>query len=211
MKNSGLFITFEGIDGCGKTTQISLLKQWLESENIIPLMTREPGGCDTAEQIRELVLSPETNVGSSGELLLYLAARAEHVRQTIKPALERKEFVVSDRFYDATFAYQGYGRGLDLNTMELVNKVATSGLVPDKTFLLDIDVLEGRKRVVSGREALDRLEQNSLDFFERVRQGYLNLAESEPERFVVLDGSGTIENIHEQICEELRSVLLNMQ
>ncbi len=211
MKNSGLFITFEGIDGCGKTTQISLLKQWLESENIIPLMTREPGGCDTAEQIRELVLSPETNVGSSGELLLYLAARAEHVRQTIRPALERKEFVVSDRFYDATFAYQGYGRGLDLNTMELVNKGATNGLVPDKTFLLDIDVLEGRKRVVSGRDALDRLEQNSLDFFERVRQGYLNLAESEPERFVVLDGSGTIESIHEQICEELRSVLLNMQ
>lgn len=201
------FISFEGIDGCGKSTQINLLKQWFETRGIATVLTREPGGCDTAEQIRELVLSPETNVGSTGELLLYLAARAEHVRQVITLALENGSCVITDRFFDSTFAYQGYGRGLDLEEMQLVNRVATGGVSPDITFLLDIDVAEGRRRVIDGRESLDRLEQSSLDFFERVRQGYLSLAKEDADRFVVIDATESIESIHEKICETITPLL----
>lgn len=201
------FISFEGIDGCGKSTQINLLKQWFESKGINTVLTREPGGCETAEQIRELVLSPETNVGSTGELLLYLAARAEHVRQVITPALENGSCVITDRFFDSTFAYQGYGRELNLKEMQLVNRVATGGIKPNITFLLDIDVTEGRRRVIDGRDKLDRLEQSSIEFFERVRRGYLSLAKEDTKRFVVIDATDSIEDIHEKICKTLAPLL----
>ncbi len=202
------FITFEGIDGCGKSTQIALLKEWILENGKEAVLTREPGGCETAEQIRELVLSPKTDVGDIGELLLYLAARAEHVRQVIAPAIESDKWVISDRFIDSTFAYQGFGRGLDQEQMNLVNNVATGGLVPDVTFLLDIEVEVGRARVMAGRTELDRLEQNSLDFFERVRQGYLTRAKEEPQRFVVLDATKSIEEIHKSICDYLLGLYL---
>ncbi len=208
MVSSAPFITFEGIDGCGKSTQIALLTEWLQSQDIKCRLTREPGGCETAEQIRELVLSPKTNVGDIGELLLYLSARAEHVRQVINPSREKGEWVVCDRFTDSTFAYQGFGRGLDQKKMKLVNDVATDGLTPDVTFLLDIDVKIGKARVVANTAELDRLEQNSLDFFERVRQGFLTRAKEEPTRFIVIDATQPISEIHKQICSFIDSRFL---
>ncbi len=207
MATSTPFISFEGIDGCGKSTQIELLKTWLQESGISALYTREPGGCATAEEIRQLVLSPKTDVGSKGELLLYLAARAEHVRQVITPALEREEWVVSDRFADSTFAYQGYGRELDLEEMKMVNHVATKGVQPTITFLLDIDVAIGRERITTGRTELDRLEMSSQQFFERTRQGYLELAKNEPNRILVLDATDSIESIHKQIRDHLHVFL----
>ncbi len=201
------FISFEGIDGCGKSTQIELLKSWLKESGITALCTREPGGCTTAEEIRQLVLSPKTDVGSEGELLLYLAARAEHVRQVITPAINRGEWVISDRFADSTFAYQGYGRELDLEEMQMVNSVATRGVQPTITFLLDIDVSVGRERIISGRTELDRLEQSSKDFFERTRQGYLELAKEDSKRIIVLDATESIESIHTKIKDHLHIFL----
>jgi len=201
------FISFEGIDGCGKSTQIELLKAWLKECDISAIYTREPGGCTTAEEIRQLVLSPKTDVGSEGELLLYLAARAEHVRQIIAPALKRGEWVISDRFADSTFAYQGYGRELNLEEMKMVNHVATKGVQPTITFLLDIDVTIGRERITTGRTELDRLEMSSQQFFERTRQGYLELAKHEPNRIVILDATASIESIHNQIREHLHVFL----
>jgi len=201
------FISFEGIDGCGKSTQIELLKAWLKECDISAIYTREPGGCTTAEEIRQLVLSPKTDVGSEGELLLYLAARAEHVRQIIAPALKRGEWVISDRFADSTFAYQGYGRELNLEEMKMVNHVATKGVQPTITFLLDIDVTIRRERITTGRTELDRLEMSSQQFFERTRQGYLELAKHEPNRIVILDATASIESIHNQIREHLHVFL----
>ncbi len=201
------FISFEGIDGCGKSTQIELLKKWLEESGVTALCTREPGGCATSEEIRQLVLSPKTDVGSEGELLLYLAARAEHVRQVITPAVNRGEWVISDRFADSTFAYQGYGRELDLEEMQMINRVATKGVQPTITFLLDIDVAVGRERIISGRTELDRLEQSSKEFFERTRQGYLTLAKEDSKRIIVLDATDSIDSIHAQIKEHLHIFL----
>lgn len=207
MSNVVPFISFEGTDGGGKSTQITLLKEWLQARDISPVMTREPGGCTTAEKIRELVLSPESDLGERGELLLYLAARAENVRQIIRPALEEDKWVITDRFCDSTFAYQGFGRGIDIEELFEVNRAATDGLMPTITFLLDIDVKIGKERVMKNRNELDRLEQSSLEFFENVRRGYLKLADREPERFVVLDATKTIEEVHAEIVAKIEPLL----
>ena len=204
----GIFISFEGIDGCGKTTQIELLTVYLLKNNKEVVLTREPGGCEIAESIREMILSTESKLGDRGELMLYLAARAEHVDQIIEPALRSDKWVISDRFSDATFAYQGYGRGLDSSMITTLNNVATNGLIPDITILLDIDVDEAYgRRDLRGKP--DRLEQSGRDFFERTREGYLALAKAEPTRFIVVDASQSISNVTQTIFSALKEKLQN--
>ncbi|RMG60515.1 MAG: dTMP kinase [Deltaproteobacteria bacterium] len=186
---SALFITFEGIEGSGKTTQIRRLREHFEALGKPVLATREPGGTPLADRVRELILANRTEkVSPRAELFLYLASRAQHVHSVIKPALRQGITVICDRFTDATLAYQGYGRGLDLAFLEGLNRYATEGIVPDLTFLLDVPAREGLERVRKSRGTLDRLESESLEFHEKVRRGYLELAAREQERIVVLDG-----------------------
>ena len=199
-----MFITFEGIDGAGKSTQISLLTSFLQENGIEYVLTREPGGCEISEQIRDLILSTKSNLGGVGELFLYFAARAEHIRQVIKPALEAGKWVICDRFADSTFAYQGAGRGLDVAKMKEINNFAADGISPDLTILLDISVETSLERRIARGKSADRLEQNSIDFFEKVRNSFLNLAKSEPKRFLVIDGNLSEFAIFEKIVARVK-------
>lgn len=191
---TGFFITFEGGEGSGKTTQLKALLAYLRSRGMDAVPTRDPGGTTIGNQVRELLLDGE-NVRMSplAELLLYEASRVQLVREVVRPALTAGRTVLCDRFTDSTVAYQGYGRGLDLDLVERLNAVATDGLRPDLTFLLDLDPTVGLARV-SGRLAQpcqrrDRLEEEVLEFHQRVRAGYRTLAAREPERVVVLDAA----------------------
>lgn len=196
---SGLFVTFEGGEGSGKSTQTQLLKERLEKEGCTVVALREPGGTPLGEAVRRLLLHREAELTAEAELLLFLAARAELVR-VIRPALDRGEIVVCDRFSDSTLAYQGYGRGLDVDEVRRLNAWATGGLVPDLTVLLDLPVDVGRKR----KHAEDDAFQRERDpFHERVRQGYLTLAKSEPERWLVLDASLGVDTLAERIRQRL--------
>ena len=194
----GIFITFEGVEGCGKTTQLRLLKERLEAagEKVTP--TREPGGCPIADKMRAILLDAENSaITPLAELLLYAAARAQHVREVIVPALEQGHTVLCDRFTDATVAYQGHGRGLDLATIEELNRLATGGVRPELTLLIDCPVQVGLSRALARIEAgsgarEERFELESVRFHERVRAGYLSLAAAFPERFLVIDGSGDV-------------------
>jgi len=199
-----MFITFEGIDGAGKSTQISLLTSFLQENGIEYVLTREPGGCEISEQIRDLILSTKSNLGGVGELFLYFAARAEHIRQVIKPALEAGKWVICDRFADSTFAYQGAGRGLDVAKMKEINDFAADGISPDLTILLDISVETSLERRIARGKSADRLEQNSIDFFEKVRNSFLKIAESEPKRFLVIDGNLSEFAIFEKIVARVK-------
>lgn len=189
----GIFITLEGIDGTGKTTQARLLAERLEEEGESALLTREPGGTLIAEKIRELLLTDYgERMSAVTELLLYAAARAQHVSELIRPALRRGEVVICERFSDSTIAYQGYGAGLDPEVIRKADELATGGLRPDLTFLLDLSAEEGGARIVerNGRAGLDRMEGKGLFFQERVRRGYLKLAEAARERITVIDCAG---------------------
>jgi dTMP kinase len=194
----GFFITFEGVEGCGKTTQLRLLKERLEAAGEKVTSTREPGGCPIADKIRAILLDAENSaITPLSELLLYAAARAQHVQEVIVPALERGEIVLCDRFTDATIAYQGHGRGLDLATIAQLNSLATGGVEPKLTLLIDCPVQVGLSRALARIEATsgareERFELESVRFHERVRDGYLKLAAASPERFVVIDGSGDV-------------------
>ena len=192
----GLFITFEGIDGCGKTTQIKLLKEYFESKGKTVLLTREPGAKGLGVKLREILLNYDGEVSPNCESFLFLADRAQHIDTIIKPAVERGEIVLCDRHTDSTVAYQGYGRGVDLDRINMLNDIATSGMKPDLTFVFDIDIETSMSRV--GKEQ-DRMESAGIEFFKRVRQGYLEIANAEPKRVKLLDGTDTIENIHNQI------------
>lgn len=194
----GLLITFEGLDGCGKTTQISELIKNLVKNDIPHQLFREPGGTKIGENIREILLD-KTNMEMSevAELLLYSASRNQLSIQKIRPALQQKKIVICDRFYDSTTAYQGYARKLNLDFIQRLNLVAADNLIPDITFLLDI-TLEERNQRLSNKN-LDRLEQEADDFHRRVRHGFLRLAEKNNKRFFIIDGSQTIDLIKDQI------------
>lgn len=186
MSSRGWFLSFEGSEGVGKTTQIRHLTDWLKALGHDVVLTREPGGTEVAERIRELVLDTSLPaMGSDTELLLIYAARAEHVAKVIKPAIAQGKIVISDRFADASMAYQGYGRGIDLAHIEALDQWVLGGFKPDLTLLLDMPVELGMARA-RARSELDRFEREKMSFFERVRGGYLSIAEAEPGRVKVI-------------------------
>ena len=190
------FVTFEGIEGSGKTTQIRLLSEYLADKGIPHLVTREPGGTPLANEIRSLLLSPrEEPVFPETELLLYEAARAQHVRSVILPAMASGTAVLCDRFCDATTAYQGFSRGIDGARIEWLNAFASAGLVPGLTVLLDIPPEEGLARVSSRGFRLDRIEGESPGFHQSVREGYLRLCAQQPGRFARIDGRLPVDDI----------------
>ena len=194
----GLFITFEGADGCGKTTQIELLNKYLQENGRSTLLTREPGAKGLGVKLREILLNYDGEVSPQCESFLFLADRAQHIDCIIKPALKEGKIILCDRHTDSTVAYQGYGRGLDLERINMLNNIATSGLKPDLTILFDVDVETSMQRV--GKEK-DRMESSGVEFFNKVRQGYLEIAKQEPTRVKVINSSDTIENIHKQVVE----------
>lgn len=198
----GKFITFEGSEGCGKSTQIGRFVQLLQSRGLNVLQTREPGGTAVGEKIRNLLQHDEDAEGLSeeSELLLFAASRAQLVREVIVPALDEGTWVVADRFLDSTTVYQGFARGLDIGAVQRINAFAVGATMPDMTILLDLDAATGHARAVtaSGGEG-DRMEAQPLEFFEKVRNGYLALAEAEHERFRLIDASGSIEDVAGQI------------
>jgi len=205
----GLFITFEGPEGSGKTTQIRRLADWLGEQGRNVLTTREPGGTRIGEAIREVLLSPaHTEMCAEAEILLFSAARAQIVRETLQPHLARGGVVLCDRFADSTLAYQGYGRLLDLDTLRQITLFATGGVVPALTICLDLPVVEGLRRKQGGDQAeWNRMERERLDFQERVRRGYLALAAAEPQRWFVLNALRAIEVIQAEIRQRVVALL----
>ena len=197
----GYFITFEGVEGCGKTTQIKLLSEFLSARGISTILTREPGGCPIADKIRAILLDAENRALSPlAELMLYAAARAQHVTEVISPALEAGKIVLCDRFCDATVAYQSFGRGIDRGVIDSLNIHACQGVSPDLTVLVDCDPRVGLERARRRIEATsgpreERFELEALAFHQRVRAGYQRLAADEPDRFLIIDGSDSIEKI----------------
>ncbi len=200
----GIFITFEGGDGAGKTTQINRLHGALEGAGISCLLTREPGGTEIAERIRDLVLLSDEPRTAITELLLIFAARAEHTREVISPALESGKWVLCDRYTDASYAYQGGGRGIPDETIAQVEAVATGGLKPDLTVLLDIGIDEGGHRINSREMDRDRFESEAIDFKRRVRDAYLRRHRAEPERIHLIDALASVESIGDRILELVR-------
>jgi dTMP kinase len=206
--NLSIFITFEGIEGCGKTTQIGHLTSFLIKYKRPFLLTREPGGTQIGEKIRQILLSSD-NAGMEpmAELFLYVADRIQHYRQVIAPALREGKAVLCDRFTDATTVYQGFGRGLDLVWIEEIHARALDNIKPDLTFLLDLPVEVGLrrawKRLENDKTQEDRFEKEALDFHQRIRNGYLTLARNEPGRIIVLDGMKDEEALHREIVSHL--------
>ncbi|NWF54285.1 MAG: dTMP kinase [Syntrophaceae bacterium] len=203
-----LFITFEGIEGCGKTTQINLLAAFLKKKECPFLLTREPGGTKIGEKIRQILLSSDhAGMEPMTELFLYVADRIQHYRQVIAPALRDGKTVICDRFADATTVYQGFGRGLDLAWIEGVHARALENIKPDLTFLLDLPVEVGLKRawkrLEKDKTEEDRFEKEALDFHRRIRDGYLTLARNEPGRIIVLDGMKEEGALHREIVSHL--------
>lgn len=195
-----MFITFEGLDFSGKSTQATILVERLRKTHSVVHFLREPGGTAISERIRDILLDKKNlEMTDAAELLLFSAARAQLVKEVIVPALQRGEVVVCDRYYDSTTAYQGYGRGIDRDTVRSINRLATGGTDPDMTFLVDIPVEEIEKRKHRAGLSLDRMESSGRDFYERVRNGYLETAENEAHRFVVLDGMRDVDEIARDI------------
>lgn len=199
----GIFFTFEGPEGAGKSTQARLLAAWLRAKGREVVLTREPGGTRLGQAIRGLLLHQD-HMCAEAEYLLYSADRAEHMQRVIQPALGLGQIVLCDRWLDSSLAYQGYGRGLDLGWLRAVAQGATQGIRPHKTFLFDLPPEVGLERF----EGRDRLEREPLEFHRRVRQGYLELAQAEPERFVVLDATQPLEALQAQLRAHLESLLL---
>ena len=205
----GLFITIEGADGSGKSTQIEKLKKYLESNNYDFVFTREPGGTIISEAIRDIILNKDyMEMSHTTEALLYAASRAQHVEQHIKPLLEQGKIVICDRFVDSSVVYQGYSRGLGIDNIENINKYATLGLEPAVTIWLDIDAEEGLNRKKDQRE-LDRLELQEFDFHKRVCEGYRELAERHPDRIKKIDASLSVEEIHNEVINTIEQIIEN--
>lgn len=199
---TGLFLTFEGIDGCGKTTHATALADMLAAWGHEVQLTREPGGTAAGKCLRELVLGGEVTISETAELLMFAADRAQHIEEVIRPATARGAIVISDRFADSTRAYQGSGQGIDTDRLETAIDLATGGLEPDLTVLIDVDVKTARARLDN---ELDRLEGLPVSFHERVRKGFLTLASGSPDRFCVIDGSGTVEITTASVAEAVVS------
>lgn len=203
-----LFITFEGPEGSGKSTQIRAVGDYLTQRAVPCVQTREPGGTRLSDLIRQLILSPEhTEMHATTEFLLFSAARAQHVQQFIRPHLQAGRMVLCDRYADSSLAYQGYGRGLDLRRLQQVTAFATGGLVPDLTFYLDLDVAEGLQRKQRGQAAFDRLDAQTLEFHERVRQGYRLLAAQAPDRWSVINAAPAPAVVTAELCQRLEAVI----
>ena len=207
-QSRGRFITFEGIEGVGKTTNIQLTKAWLEERGLKVHLTREPGGTPLAEALRQLLLQEwHEKIQPKTEMMMLFAGRCQHVHEVIEPALAHGEWVVSDRFVDATYAYQGYGRGLSLTTIAELEQSVLGGLAPDCTILLDADVETGQERVRARNNGLDRFEQEQAEFFQRIREGYLQRAKDEPDRIKVIDASKSLVDVKQQIVAVLEELL----
>lgn len=203
-EKTGIFITLEGPEGAGKTTQLKLLSKYLQDEGIEHVITRDPGGTSLGKPIRRILLNAESVVSPVAELLLYEADRAQNVAEIIVPALEAGKLVFCDRYTDSTIAYQGYGRGIDRELIEKLNEVATQGLKPCRTILFDIESSAGLARLhPSGH---DRLEREALEFHQKVRNGYLELCKESPERFRKLDAASAMH----QVQEELRRFVMEV-
>ncbi|MCS6886490.1 MAG: dTMP kinase [Acidobacteriota bacterium] len=195
----GLLFSFEGIDGAGKSTQAALLSNWMKSRGIKHILTHEPGGTRLGKMVRSLLLSSDIALEANAELLLLAADRSQHVQEVIIPALTSGKVVITDRYADATTAYQGYGRRIPMSFIEVIHQIATAGVWPSKTFYLEIDVLTARSRKCQASGSFDRLESEDISFYERVRQGYWELAQKWPDRFVVIDALRTPQEVHEQV------------
>jgi dTMP kinase len=202
-----MFITFEGPEGSGKTTQVRKLGDWWRGQGRNVVVTKEPGGTPLADRIRAILLHPESTMDALTELLLYAASRRQHVVEVIKPSLERGAIVLCDRFTDATLAYQGFGRLLDLDKLRMLNDWVTDSLHPDRTLLFDIDEKVGLARARSRNQASandeGRFEAEDLRFHRRVREGYLALARQEPHRYVIIDAHGSVDDVFERVLEVL--------
>ena len=196
----GLFITFEGADGCGKTTQMNLLAEYLKKQGREVVLTREPGGKGLGEKIREILLNYDGEVSDRCESFLFLADRAQNIDTIVNPAVDAGKIVLCDRHTDSSVAYQGYGRGLNIERINMLNNLATNGKKPDITFVFDIDTETSMKRV--GKEK-DRMESAGFEFHTKVRNGYLEIAKKEPERIKVIDASKSIEEIHQEVLSYL--------
>jgi dTMP kinase len=206
----GLFVTFEGGEGSGKSTQVGLLAEWLARRGVEVVTSRDPGGTPVAEAIRELLLDPvSAPMAATTELLLYVAARAQLVREVIEPAVESGKVVLLDRYDDSTFAYQGAGRGIGADDVRRVNELATRGLKPDLTVLIDLGAEEGRRRrrADSARPAEDRMEGEEPRFHERVRDAFRRRAAAEPERFLVVDGRQSATTIQAEVRRRVQALL----
>jgi dTMP kinase len=202
-----MLITFEGIEGCGKSTQIELLYTYLMQKGRAVIKTREPGGTPFGEALRKVSLTKDMTVFPLAELLAIMAIRAQHVEEVIMPALEKRQIVLCDRFVDATYAYQGYGRGIDLGIIETLNRLVTKGVRPNLTILLDCTATVGLKRKTGRHRSLDRFEKETLSFHRKIRNAYAKLAKEDPERFFVVDANGDVEVIHRIIREKVDSFL----
>ena len=214
VRRMGCFITFEGIEGCGKTTQIRMAGEFLEAEGVPAVVTEEPGGTALGRELRRLLLNhSDLDFCEESELFLFLADRAQHVRELILPALAKNAWVLCDRFSDATLAYQGFGRGLDRDIVRRLTDFASGSLKPIRTFLFDLPVEEGLARAmdrvsrIADAPAEDRFEREKLEFHRRVREGYLFLAREEPGRFIVIDGRKDIAAVHREVSSHLMKLI----
>jgi dTMP kinase len=204
---AGLFLTFEGGDGSGKSTQSALLEKWLIEQGRTVVSTREPGGTEVGDEIREIVLHRRGHIVPRAEALLYAADRAHHVATVVRPALERGDIVLQDRYLDSSVAYQGVGRELAADEIRKLSLWAAEGLLPDITVLLDLDVRIGRDRLDESRTRYDRLESEAAEFHTRVREAYLALAAAEPERFLVLDATLPVDELAASIRARVSAAL----
>ncbi len=216
MGRRGIFITFEGVEGSGKTTQAGLCCDYLREKGLEVIETREPGGTGLGEAIRKVLLSPVNSAPTPiSELLLFLAARAQQVAEIIMPAIAAGKWVVCDRFSDSTLAYQGYGRGINVEGIRNINDLATGGLKPDLTILLDLDVEIGIKRAITEKSEFanggrgDRIEKEAREFHRIVRNGYLELAQQEPGRIKLIPATGSIDEVHKSVVSLVESFLVS--
>ncbi len=193
----GFLVTFEGGDGCGKSTQLKMFQDFLKKENVDFIVSREPGGTPLGEEIRKILLNSNYNISSTTEFLLFSASRATHVEEIVKPALKEGKVVILDRFYDSSYTYQGYAGNLSIKDIENITEFAIQGTKPDLTFLLDLSYDEAMKRKAKDEKLshLDRMERKAKEYHDKVREGYLKLAKQNPDRIVVVDASKSVEEI----------------